>query len=180
MTVLGDDLSSHGPFGALALQAGDNCIVGCTPDSQPTFYERVAFWQAHDGMLQLESRHGKGRDPVVTISRDINEVPRRAGDPTVVVQWVDIPVVHGPTGAQLSHKSCITHHAVTAARVTAVAPAGRARWKSANDHNHVLQTTGDQVEHHCGPGKQSLAAFLLRLNLLALLFHTVLEWSADR
>ena len=30
------------------------------------------------------------------------------------------------------------------------------------------------------PGKQYLAAFLLSLNLLAFLFHTVLEWSDNK
>jgi len=35
------------------------------------------------------------------------------------------------------------------------------------------------VEHNFGHGKQYLAAVLLSLNLLAFLFHTVLEWSDD-
>jgi hypothetical protein len=33
------------------------------------------------------------------------------------------------------------------------------------------------VEHNFGHGKQYLAATMLSLNLLAFLFHTVLEWS---
>ena len=39
------------------------------------------------------------------------------------------------------------------------------------------QTKGYQLEHNFGHGKRYLAAFLLSLNLLAFLFHTVLEWS---
>ncbi len=46
-----------------------------------------------------------------------------------------------------------------------------------NENNHVLKTKGYHIEHNFGHGKQSLSAFLLRLNLLALLFHTVLLWS---
>lgn len=33
------------------------------------------------------------------------------------------------------------------------------------------------LEYNFGHGKKYLAAFLFSLNLLALLFHTVLEWS---
>jgi hypothetical protein len=33
------------------------------------------------------------------------------------------------------------------------------------------------MEHTFGHGKQYLAAVMLRLNLLALLFHTVWEWG---
>jgi hypothetical protein len=43
----------------------------------------------------------------------------------------------------------------------------------------VLKTKGYHVEHNFGHGKKYLSAFLLSLNLLAFLFHTVLEWSDD-
>jgi hypothetical protein len=36
------------------------------------------------------------------------------------------------------------------------------------------------LEHNFGHGKRYLAAFLLGLNLLAFLFHMVLEWSDDK
>jgi hypothetical protein len=56
----------------------------------------------------------------------------------------------------------------------------RGRWKSENENNNVLKTKGYHLEHTFGHGKQSLAAFLLRLNLLAFLFHTVLEGSDNK
>ena len=43
----------------------------------------------------------------------------------------------------------------------------------------MLKTKGYHVEHNFGHGKQCLAAFLLSLNLLAFLCHTVLEWGDD-
>ncbi len=180
VTVRGDALYRHQPLCALALQQGDNFLLVCTPDSHPTFYARVAFWQAHDGLTQLESRHRNGRSPAVTVYRSLNDSPRRDGDTAVVVQGVDSTVVHGIPGEQLSHHSFLTPHPVTAERVAAVARAGRARWQIAKDNKNVLKTTGDQVAHHCGPGKQDLAAFLRSLNLLACLFHTVVEWCDDR
>src|SRR6266436_9931454 len=59
--LLGDDLSSQPPFCALALAQGVNFILGCKPDSHPKLYERVAFWQANDGIAACESRHWHGR-----------------------------------------------------------------------------------------------------------------------
>ena len=44
----------------------------------------------------------------------------------------------------------------------------------------MLKTKGYHIEHNFGHGKQYLAAFLLSLNLLAFLFHTVLEWCDDK
>jgi hypothetical protein len=58
-----------------------------------------------------------------------------------------------------------------------VAQAGRGRWKIENENNNVLKTKGCHLEHNFGHGKQYLAATLRSLNLLACLFHTVLEWS---
>ena len=108
-----------------------------------------------------------------------NEVRLRRGDDARSVQWCEITVVNAKTGAQLSHNSCITDHCLTADNVMAVAQSGRGRWKIANENNNVLKTKGDHLEHNFGHGQQYLAAFMLSLNLLALLFHTVLEWSED-
>lgn len=180
VTLLGDDLYSNQPFCALALQHGYNFIFVCKPDSHTKFYERLAFWQANDGMVQLESRHWNGRYPEVISYRYINDVLLREGEHALGVQWFEITVVNAKTGEQLYHNSFITNHPVTATTVAAVAHAGRGRWKIENENNNVLKTKGYHVEHNFGHGKQYLAAFLLSLNLLAFLFHTVLEWCDDR
>lgn len=88
-----------------------------------------------------------------------------------------LTVVNATTGEPLSHQSFITHHRVPADTVAARAQAGRGRWKIDNANTHVLKTTGYQIEHNFGHGQPSLAAFLRSLNRLALLFHTVWEWS---
>ena len=89
-------------------------------------------------------------------------------------------VVQAKTGAQLGHNSLITQHRVTAETVGQVAQAERGCWKIDNENHNVLTTKGYQVEHNFGQGKKSLSALLLSLNLLALLCHTVLEWSDDK
>jgi hypothetical protein len=180
VTLLGDDLYSNQPFCELALQHGYNFIFVCKPDSHSKLYERLAFWQANGGLTERESRHWHGRYPEVTQYRYINNVLLRGGDDALAVHWCEMMVVNAKTGEQLYHNSFITNHRVTAAIVAAVAHAGRGRWKIDNENNNVLKTKGYHVEHNFGHGKQYLAAFLLSLNLLAFLFHTVLEWSDDQ
>ena len=179
VTLLGDDLYSNQPFCKLVLQHEYNFIFVCKPDSHPKLYERLAFWQTNDGLTELESRHWNGRYPEVTQYRYINNVLLRGGDDALSVQWFEMTVVNAKTGEQLYHNSFITNHRVTAAIVAAVAHAGRGRWKIENENNNVLKTKGYHMEHNFGHGKKYLSAFLLSLNLLAFLFHTVLEWSDD-
>jgi hypothetical protein len=180
VTLLGDDLYSKQPFCALALAQGFNFILVCKPDSHPKLYERVAFWHANDGIAACESRHWNGRFTEVSMYRSLNDVLLLDGKEALSVNWFEITVVNAKTGEQLYHNSFITNHRVTAENVAAVAQAGRGRWKIDNEINKVLKTKGYHVEHNFGHGQQYLAAVMLSLNLLAFLFHTVLEWSDDK
>jgi hypothetical protein len=180
VTLLGDDLYSNQPFCALVLQHRCNFIFTCKPDSHPKFYERLAFWQATDAMATREAHHWNGRFTEVTLVRYRNDVLLRSDDAALSVNWFDITVVNAKTGEQLYHNSCITNHRLTADNVVDVAQSGRGRWKIENENHNVLKTKGYHLEHNFGHGKQYLSAFLLSLNLLAFLFHTVLEWSDDQ
>ena len=53
--------------------------------------------------------------------------------------------------------------------------AGRARWKIEYENNNILKTKEYHLEHNFGHGKKHLSSLLLTSNLLAYLFHTVLE-----
>ena len=179
VTLLGDDLYSKQPLCALALANGFNFILVCKPDSHPKLYERIAFWQANAGLTTCERRHWNGRFTEVSLYRSLNDVLLLDGKEPLSVNWFEITVVNAKTGEQLYHNSFITNHRVTAENVAAVAQAGRGRWKIENENNNVLKTKGYHVEHNFGHGQQYLAAVMLSLNLLAFLFHTVLEWSDD-
>jgi len=180
VTFLGDDLYSNQPFCELVIQHRCHFIFTCKPDSHPTFYERVAFWQATDAMAVRETRRWNGRFTEVTLVHYLNDVLLRRGDDALSVNWFEIAVANARTGEQLYHNSCITNHRLTADNVVAVAQASRGRWKIENENNNVLKTKGYHLEHNFGHGKQYLSAFLLSLNLLAFLFHTVLEWSDEK
>ena len=180
VTLLGDDLYSKQPFCALALQQGFNFILVCKPDSHPKFYERLAFWQAQRAIAQCEQRQRQGRVTEVACYRFLNDVLLQDGKHALLVNWVEITVVNAKTGEQLYYNTFITNHRLHAQNVAQVAQAGRGRWKSENENNNVLKTKGYHLEHNFGHGKQYLSATMLSLNLLAFLFHTVLEWSDEK
>jgi len=175
--LLGDDLYSNQPFCALVWHHRFNFILTCKPDSHATLAQRLAFWQANDGITEREGRHGNGRFTEVTRVRYSNDVRLRGGDDALPVNWFEITMVKTKTGEQLYHNSCITNHRLRDDNVMEVAQASRGRWKVEHENNNVLKTKGDHLEHNCGHGKQYLSACMLSLNLLAFLFHTVLEWS---
>ena len=128
-------------------------------------------------MATCEGRRFNGRFTEVTLVRYLNDVRLRNGDDALSVNGFDLTVVNATTGEQLSHNSFITNHRLTADNVVDVAHAGRGRWKIENENNNVLKTKGYHLEHNFGHGTTYLSASLLSLNLLAFLFHTVLEWS---
>lgn len=72
VTFLGDDLSSQQPLCALALAKDCDFILVCKPDSHPTLYERLVFWQANDGIATCASRHWHGRFTEVSQYRSLN------------------------------------------------------------------------------------------------------------
>ena len=180
VTLLGDDLYSKAPFCSLALHQGFNFILVCKPDSHPKLYDRLAFWQTQEGMTQCEHRRRKGRVMEVALYRFINDVVLQDGKQPLSVHWVEITVVNAKTGEQLYYNTFITNHRLSTENVAQVAQAGRGRWKSENENNNVLKTKGYHLEHNFGHGKQYLSATMLSLNLLAFLFHTVLEWSDEQ
>ena len=71
--------------------------------------------------------------------------------------------------------SWATNHPITDETVVEIVLARRTRWKVENENNNTLKTKGYNLEHNFGHGKQHLASFLATLNILALLFHTVLD-----
>ena len=180
VTCLGDALSSNPPFCALVFHQGCHFICTCQSASHATRSARFAFWQATDASAEHEASHCNGRFTAGTLVRSLNAVLLRRGDDAVAGNGFAMPVVNAKTGEQRYHHRWITHHRLTADTVVVVAQSGRGRWQIANENHPVLTTKGSHLAHNFGPGEQYLSAFLLSLNLLALLFHTVLEWSDDQ
>ena len=149
----------------------------CKPELHATLYERLDFWQAHDMIQEVEQRHVNGRFAEITRCRYINNVLLKNGQDALSVNWLEMTLVNARTGEQLYYNSWITNHQLREDHVVEVAQAGRGRWKVENENNNVLKTKGYHIEHNFGHGKKYLSSFMLSLNLLAFLFHTVMEWG---
>ena len=180
VTLLGDDLYSNQPFCECALKHGFNFILVCKPESHITLYERLAFWQQTQAMKEVAQRQRSGSVTKIMLYRYINDVRLRGGQDALSVNWLELTEVQAKTGEQLYYNSFITNHQISDANVADLARAGRGRWKIENENNNVLKTKGYHIEHNFGHGKRYLSAFLLSLNLLAFLFHTVLAWGDDK
>jgi hypothetical protein len=174
-TLLGDDLYACQPIGELFLEAGFNFILVCKPESHVALYEQVDFLDKSGEVEQLSLRHWNGRYAEIHHYRWVNGVPLRRGEEALQVNWCEITITREDNGQRLYKNSFITNHSLTAGNVVPIVRDGRARWKSENETNNVLKTKGYHLEHNFGHGEQSLANFMVTLNLLAFLFHTLLE-----
>lgn len=178
-TLLGDDIYSNQPLCQLALAEKYNFIFVCKPDSHRTLYEWLTGLDAGDDLDRFDVRHWNGRFHENITYRYINEVPLRGSEDALMVNWVEITITHAQTGEQLYHNAFVTNHELTRQTVEPIVRAGRTRWKSENENNNVLKTKGYHLEHNFGHGQEYLAGFLLTLNLLAFLFHTILDLLDD-
>jgi hypothetical protein len=173
---LGDDLFACQPIAEAVQKAGGNFIFTCKPTSHQTVTEYL-----HGADLE-EYRHTavtRGRR-TTTIFRWLADVPIRATQDALTVNWFSIEI-QNQKGKRTYYNSFVTDLPVTSATVAELAACGRARWKIENETFNVLKTNGYHLEHNFGHGKQTLAAILVTLNLLAFAFHTaaalaVLAW----
>lgn len=181
ITLLGDDLFSRQPMCEAVLAHGFNFIFVCLPDSHSALYDWVGFQAAHGNIKTIERQRRKGKTDEIWQYRTLIDVPLRAEAPGLSVNWCELTVTHLSDGKVLYRNSWVTNHLLTTpAQVIDVAAAGRCRWKTENENHNVLKTKGYHLEHNFGHGKQHLSAFLLTLNLLAFLFHTVLQLVDER
>lgn len=173
-TVLGDDLYSRQPLCEAVLAEGLNFLFVCKPDSHPTLYEWVEGLERTGGVHRVvhQRRHGKTR--YADTYRFVNDVPLREGKDALRVNWCELTTTDA-RGKVIYRNAFATNHSITEANVVDTVRAGRTRWKVENENNNTLKNHGYHLEHNFGHGKQHLSSTLLTLNLLAFLYHTVLE-----
>jgi hypothetical protein len=180
VTILGDDLYCKQPFCELLVQHGFNFILVCKPDSHQTLYEWLTMLEASGDLCQFALRRWNGHFYEVHTYGYAHEVPLRHSADALLVNWCELTITKASDGAILYRNAFATRHPLDQKTVVLVAQAGRARWKIENENTNILKTKGYHLEHNYGHGQQHLAAFLLTLNLLAFLFHTVLEWVDEK
>ena len=180
VTLLGDDLYSHQPTCQHCLDHTFNFIFVCLPQSHSALYEWLEFLEASGEIKTTQQRRWNGRSFELWHYRYLNRVPIRETQPALEVNWCEVSVTQEADGQQLYHNSWITNHQLSEPRVVEVVDAGRSRWKTENENHNVLKSQGYHLEHNFGHGQRHLAAVLLTLNLLAFLFHTVLQLVDER
>ena len=174
ITILGDDLYCKQSICQLILQHGLDFILVCKPDSHKTLYQWV---EELDGLQAVETvvkKRWTGKTHHIDTYRFINQVPLRDGEDAQMVNWCELTTTL-PDGTIKYKNTFATNFEISKNNVKQVVADGRARWKIENENNNILKNRGYHLEHNFGHGKKYLSQLMLTLNLLAFLFHTVLE-----
>ncbi len=174
VTILGDDLYCKHPVCEVILKEGLNFILTCKPDSHKTLYEWIAYLEKTNGLEEVEITYRKGKYSYTDYYRFTSDVPLRDSKDSMKVSWSELTTVRDD-GKVTYHNSFATNHSITKENVVKIVKAGRARWKIENENNNTLKTKGYHFTHNFGHGKENLSTIMVTLNLLAFLFHTILE-----
>jgi hypothetical protein len=145
----------------------------CKPDSIRTVPD--GGFPGANRVLGMKVRRWVGKYAEISTYRFANKLPLTGEADALVVNWCEVTITREDTGEQLYKNAFATDFEVTDTTVEAIVRDGRARWKVENENNNILKTKGYHLEHNFGHGNQHLASLLLSLNLLAFLFHTVLD-----
>ena len=174
-TLLGDNLYSNRPFCEKVIEKGWSFIFTCKEDSHKWLMETVTNSYVHEiREVKWDTRKKKH---VVYTWQYLNSVPIRYDehDP-FLVNYVSFEIRHEGAKKASYFNSWVTNKPVNDMNVAYLAECGRSRWKIENEHNNVLKHRGYNLEHNLGHGSSHAADILFLLNLLALQFHTILEY----
>ena len=180
VTILGDDLFSRQPYCQKLKDKLVHFILVCKPDSHVALYAMVDFLAASGVLVTYQKRHWNGQYGEIYTYRFANQLPLRGDQEAIEVNWCELTITRQDTGEQLYKNAFITDFKVLETTVEAIVRDGRTRWKVENENNNVLKTKGYHLEHNFGHGSLYLASMLLSLNLLAFLFHTVLDLADEK
>jgi hypothetical protein len=143
--LLGDDLFSHQPFCQLVEEAGLSFILVCKPSSHELLYQWIEGMERGGKLTEVRQRQWNGRHGEVWRYRYASDVPLRAGDDGMRVNWCELTVIHETEGTILYRNSFVTNLAVDETRVKAIthagAPAGNMRMRATTYSPHVAITS---------------------------------------
>jgi hypothetical protein len=174
VVVLGDDLFASQPMIEKVHSQRMSYIFVAKPSSHKHLYEELVGLEKLKGLQEVRRSHWTGRARRTVVYRYVNAVALNARGDGVEVNWVEITILDDK-GKRTFHSAFITDLLITPENVASIVEAGRCRWKIENENNNTLKTKGYHFEHNFGHGQKYLSCTLLSLNVLAFLFHTVLE-----
>jgi hypothetical protein len=174
VTILGDDLYCNDPMCRVFLYHSYHFLLTCKYSSHKYLAEWIEIADPKEDLHEQIIKKWDGKKHVYHRYRFANDVPIKEGANALRVNWLELTIFDTDRNEKARHAFATDHH-LTAENVASYIDAGRARWKIENEHNNTLKTKGYNLEHNFGHGKENLSNLLLSLNLLAFLFHTVLE-----
>jgi hypothetical protein len=175
ITLLGDDLYSRQPICNLALEQGYNFIFVAKASSHKSLYKWINFADKSEKIKIGEiKKYEKGKLRLYRY-RYVNNVPIRESEPSLIVNWYEVEIFDAPKNKVIYKNSFITNHELSEWNIFPMVESGRTRWKVENESNNILKNQGYNLEHNFGHGQENLSEILLSLNLLAFLFHNILD-----
>jgi hypothetical protein len=178
-TFLGDDLYCKQPLCELILSLGGNFIFTCKESSHKHLYEEINSFDPKEDLNEIIIKKWVKKERLYYRYRFMNNIPLKDDEKAINVNWVELTILD-KDGNVRKRFAFATNHTITKNNVVYIVEAGRSRWKIENEHNNTLKTKGYNLEHNFGHGKENLSNLLLTLNLLAFLFHTILEFLDKR
>lgn len=175
ITLLGDDLYSRQPICELALEQGYNFIFVAKSSSHKSLDEWIEFSEKNGEMIIGEIKKYEKGKPRIYRYRYVNNVPMRETEPSLMVNWYEVEIFDTARNKVIYKNSLITNHELSEQNIFKMIVSGRTRWKVENESNNILKNQGYNLEHNFGHGQKNLSEILLSLNLLAFLFHNVLD-----
>jgi hypothetical protein len=179
LTIVADDLYATQPMIQQVLDAEMQYLVTAKEKSHPYLYEEIQSLEKLGELHTASHTRWTGKQRLTDNYRWVNGVRLRNSDDSLDVNWVEL-TISDQDGKQRFHTAVITSHLITEDNVQQLLRAARSRWKIENEDINTLKTKGYHLEHNFGHGKMFLAQTLLSMNLLAFLFHTVLELQDAR
>lgn len=177
--ILGDDLYCKQPICELLLEEKSSFILVCKPDSHKILYRHLENLELGKDIHQLTRRWKNGKKFEIYTYRYANQVPLRDGEDALPVNWCELTVTT-EEGKIIYKNAFVTNYKISHKNVEGIVAAGRTRWKIENENNNTLKTKGYHLEHNFGHGKKHLSSLLATLNILAFLFHTLLEMMDEK
>ncbi len=175
ITLLGDDLYSRQPICELAIKQGYNFIFVAKPSSHKTLYEWLEFLEKNGEVIRGEQKKYEKEKSRIYRYNYVNNVPIRESEPSLMVNWYEVEIFDTAKNKVIYKNSFVTNHELNDDRIFKIIISGKTRWKVENESNNILKNQGYNLEHNFGHGQEKLAEILLSLNLLAFLFHNVLD-----
>jgi hypothetical protein len=174
VTLLGDALYVTQHMIQLVVEQELDYLFVAKPSHHKHLYEELESFEKLGEIHTLKRTQWTGKKHRYLRYRYINHVPLADAEHPIEVNWVEFSIAN-EKGKSTYRTAFITNHLITEHNVQALVKAGRCRWKIENEDINILKTKGYHFEHNFGHGTQYLSQLLLSLNILAFLFHTVLE-----